>query len=60
MIVSHKMVIIPISGKKLHPSSMDGVVSNELAKTNFFLYWELNGAKYIPCTWYKFSDMKSL
>lgn len=34
--VSHKMVIIPISGKKLHPSSMDGVVSNELAKTNFF------------------------
>lgn len=49
MIVSHKMVIVPISGKKLHPSSMDGVVSNELAKTNFFLCWEFNGAKYIPC-----------
>lgn len=49
MIVSHKMVIIPIVGKKLHPSSMDGVVSNELAKTNSFLYQEFNGAKYIPC-----------
>lgn len=36
MIVSYKMVIILISGKKLYLFSMDGVVSNELVKINFF------------------------
>lgn len=58
MIVSHKMVIVPISGKKLHPSSMDGVVSNELAKTNFFVMLGIQWSKvHSMCT---FSDIKSL
>lgn len=58
MIVSHKMVIIPISGKKLHPSSMDGVVSNELAKTNSFLILGIKWSK--VHSMYKFSYLKSL
>lgn len=58
MIVSHKMVIVPISGKKLHPSSMDGVVSNELAQSNFFLILGIKWSKIHSM--YKFSDLKSL
>lgn len=58
MIVSHKMVIVPISGKKLHPSSMDGVVSNELAQSNFFLILGIKWSK--VHFMYKFSDLKSL
>lgn len=43
-------MVILISGRKLPPSSiLDGIVSCELAKTNFYLCREFNGVKYIPC-----------
>lgn len=58
MIVSYKMVIILISGKKLYLFSMDGVVSNELVEINFFLILGIKWSKVYFM--YKFLDLKSL
>lgn len=49
MIVSYKMVIIFISGKKLFYLVWMELLVMSWLKLIFFYYWELNGVKYILC-----------